>query len=126
LRRAPVPLAAAVAAACALGAGAAPAAAAGSYCSPTGDYCYSARDEHGVVRIRLVTFSFQEPVQVCVSHRKGRSCHSFTPRVTKHHIYGFTVRWSRYFPNHGPGTYRVRFRLPGATAFGSPLTFERG
>ena len=126
MRRAPRPLLTALVAACALGVWAAPAGAASVYCSPTGDYCYSAAAEHGVVRIRLSTFSFREPVEVCVSHRKGRECHSFTPRMAKHGLYSFAVRWSRYYPNHGPGTYRVRFRLPGATAFGDPLTFRRG
>jgi hypothetical protein len=44
----------------------------------------------------------------------------------KHGLFTFAVRWSRHFPNHGPGNYRVRFRLPGASAFGDPLTFRRG
>jgi hypothetical protein len=126
LRLAPRPLLAALGAACALAIAAPAALAAGTYCSPTGDYCYSARDEHGVVRIRLSTFSFREPVEVCVSHRKGRECRSFTPRPGRHGLSSFAVRWSRHYPNHGPGTYRVRFRLPGATAFGAPLTFRRG
>jgi hypothetical protein len=129
LRPASRPLLAALAAgaaACAFGVGAAPAGAKSVYCSPTGDYCYSAADERGVVRIRLSTFSFQEPVEVCVSHRKGRECRSFTPRKSKHGLFTFAVRWSRHFPNHGPGNYRVRFRLPGASAFGDPLTFRRG
>jgi hypothetical protein len=39
--------------------------------------------------------------------------------------FAFAVRWSRYFPNHGPGTYRVRFRLPGAPSFSPPLSFRR-
>jgi hypothetical protein len=109
-----------------LGVGVAPAGAASAYCSPTGDYCYSAGNERGVVRIRLTTFSFQEPVEVCVSHRKGRECRRFTPRRTRHDAFAFAVRWSRWFPNHGPGTYRVRFRLPGAPSFDPPLIFKRG
>jgi len=126
LPRAPGPIAAVLAAACIVGVSAAPAGADAAYCSPTGDYCYSAGAERGVVRIRLTTFSFQDPVEVCVSHRKGRECRSFTPRRTRHDAFAFAVRWSRHFPNHGPGTYRVRFRVPGAPSFGPPLTFKRG
>jgi hypothetical protein len=104
----------------------APAVAASGYCSPTGDYCYSARDERGVVRIRPTTFSFQDPVNVCVSHRKGRTCHRFTPRAQKHGIFGFAIRWSRSFPNHGPGNYRVRFALgTGTSGLGPGVTFRR-
>lgn len=99
--------------------------AASGYCSPTGDYCYAARHEAGVVRIRLTTFSFQDPVTVCVSHRKGRTCHRFTPRAQKHDLFGFAIRWSRSFPNHGAGTYRVRFAL-GGSALGPGVSFRRG
>jgi hypothetical protein len=100
--------------------------AASTYCSPTGDYCYSARDERGVVRIRLSTFSFTDPVNVCVSHLKGRTCHRFRPRTQKHGLYGFAIRWSAYFPNHGAGNYRVRFALGiGTSGLGPGVSFKR-
>jgi hypothetical protein len=109
-----------------LGATAAPASAASGYCSPTGDYCYSARAERGVVRLRLSTFSFSGDVEVCVSHRRGRACHRFALRRNRHDVYAFAVRWSRSFPNHGHGTYRVRFRVPGTpSALGPGATFRR-
>jgi hypothetical protein len=120
------PVLAALTVAAALGAAASPASAASSYCSPTGDFCLSAKAERGIVRLRLDTFSFTGKVEVCVSHGSDRDCARFTLRPRKSGLHYIAVRWSRHFPNHGPGTYTVRFRLPDGTALGRSVTFKRG
>ena len=100
-------------------------AAASSYCSPTGDYCHSAGERDGVVRITLDTFSFRGRVRVCVTGPEDRTtCRRFRLRAGKHGVYGFSVRWSTHFPDQGAGTYRVRFRYAG-TSLGPADTFRR-
>jgi hypothetical protein len=103
----------------------APAAAARvTYCSPTGDFCTSAAKVSGVRYLRVTSFAFKGRVRICVRYRKGGPvCHSF--RLTKSGpAYGLNVRWRRYYPDHGPGTYRVSFFL-GAQQLGPTLTFLR-
>lgn len=107
-------------------ASAAPAAATG-YCSPeTGDYCYSAVKKAGVVRIGLDTFSFTGKVKTCVTEPGGtKTCKRFTLKTKKSGIYGFSKRWSRYFPNGGKGTYKVTFAPAGMGPLGPGVTFKR-
>ncbi len=107
-------------------AAAAPAAAT-SYCSPeTGDYCYSALKQRGVVRIGLDTFSFTGRVRTCVTQPGGaRTCKRFTLRTKRSGIHGFRTRWSRHFPNGGKGTYKVTFAPAGMGRLGPGVTFRR-
>ena len=100
------------------------AAAASSYCSPTGDYCHAAVNRGGVVRIMFDTLAFRGRVRVCVTDPSGdRSCKRLRLR-SRNGGFGFTVRWSRHFPNGGPGRYRVRFHGGGAQ-LGPADTFRR-
>jgi hypothetical protein len=109
----------------ALALGAPAASAASSYCSSTGDVCYAARAAGGVVRLRLDTFSFTEPVRVCVTPPRGaRSCKSFRVFPRAGGIMGMNARWSAHFPNRGAGRYRVRFFVGGA-AIGPSVAFTR-
>lgn len=104
---------------------AAPASAASTYCSSTGDVCYSARRVDGVVRLRLDTFSFTGPVRVCVTPPRGaRACRSFRLFRRAGGLRGMNARWSAHFPNQGAGRYRVRF-LVGGTAIGPSVSFTR-
>lgn len=114
-----------LAAACALAA--APAAdARSSYCSPTGDYCYGVQQRDGVWRISLHTFSFRGRVRTCVTAPDGsRACRRFRVREQRGGIYGFRVRWSRWFPNRGLGRYRVTFAV-GGSKIGPGVSFRRG
>ena len=102
----------------------APAAAAKvSYCSPTGDYCTSARKVSGVRYLRISSFAFTGRVSICVRARKGGPvCHSFRLRKAGAGTYSINIRWRRYYPNRGPGTYRVSFFL-GTQQLGPTLTF---
>lgn len=112
------------------GAAPAPAAAASSYCSPTGDYCYSAGVRKGAVRLVLGTFSFRGRVRVCVTPPDGDTpdCRAFRLGKTKNGIYEVDVKWSAHFPRRGPGTYRVTFApaTTGGAKLGPGATFRRG
>jgi hypothetical protein len=95
-----------------------------SYCSSTGDFCTSVAKVQGVRYLRITSFAFRGRVKICVRARKGGPvCHSF--RLTKAGpAYGLNVRWRRYYPDRGPGTYRVSFFL-GAQQLGPALSFVR-
>jgi hypothetical protein len=108
-----------------LGLGAGTASAASQHCSSTGDVCYGARTAGGVVRLRLDTFSFTQPVRVCVTPPRGaRACKAFRLFRRPAGLYGMNARWSAHFPDRGAGAYRVRF-LVGGTAIGPAVTFTR-
>ena len=101
--------------------------AASSFCSPTGDFCYSAKKRDGVVRLGLGTFSFRGTVDVCVTAPdKTRSCKPFR-LLERRGFYEIDARWSAHFPRKGPGTYRVTFaaRQVGTT-FRPAVTFRLG
>jgi hypothetical protein len=95
------------------------------YCSPTGDYCTSVARIHGAVFLRLGTFSFRGRVRICVTDPEGKQvCRRFLlRRVPGRTLYEVKVRWHQRYPNAGPGTYRVTFRV-GATRLGPVLTFR--
>ena len=100
--------------------------AASSYCSPTGDYCHSATERDGAVRLAFTTFSFRGRLRVCVTGPAGeKSCKRFRLRERASGTFSFSVRWSRHFPDQGAGTYRVAFRR-GGTRLGPRDTFRRG
>ncbi len=108
-----------------LGLGAGTAAAASTYCSASGDVCYAARNQGGVVRLRLDTFSFPGPVRVCVTPPRGpRECRDFRLTVRTDGVRGMNVRWSRHFRNQGAGSYRVRFLVNGSV-IGPSVSFRR-
>jgi hypothetical protein len=95
-----------------------------AFCSPTGDFCFSARRVGGRVTLQLDTFSFRGRVRTCVRPPAGspEACRAFRLRHRGNGLFGFRARWSAHFPNPGPGTYRVRFSYQG-TRLGSPVTF---
>ena len=95
-----------------------------AYCSPTGDYCTSIVKRGGVVNLRIGTqAAYFRRYRLCVSPPTGRrTCRTFRLRRDRR-IYGSTVRWSRYFPNRGRGTYRVAWYAQ--TRLGPALDFRR-
>ena len=100
--------------------------AASSYCSPSGDVCYSAVKRAGVVRLALGTFSFRGTVDVCVTPPgSARTCKPFRLRERRG-ISAIDARWSAHFPRRGAGTYRVTFasRQAGGVAFTPAVTFR--
>ena len=99
------------------------ASAASSYCSPSCDYCTSTQRVGGAVMLRLTTFSFSEPVRICVTGPNGRRvCKTFRP-AKRGATWQVNVRWHRHFPNAGRGRYRVGFFL-GRTRLGPVLDFR--
>lgn len=102
------------------------ASAANAYCSPTGDFCVSAAKRNGIRYLSLRTFAHRGRVQVCVTHDgQQRDCRRFRLRLMSAGIYAFERRWSKHFPNHGPGRYRVTFRQP-AFQIGPTIGFRLG
>jgi hypothetical protein len=101
--------------------------AADTYCSPSGDVCTSVAKQRGVRYLQLQTFSFQGPVRITVRHLDSdtRDTRSFRLRQTGSGIYAVKARWTKAFPNHGPGRYRVTFRAAG-TQIGPVLGFRFG
>ena len=100
--------------------------AASSYCSPSGDFCYSAKKRDGVVRLALGTFSFRGTVDVCVTAPdEAHSCKGFRLRERRG-LLEVDARWSAHFPRKGPGTYRVTFaaRQVGTEAFRPSVMFR--
>ncbi len=104
----------------------APAAARSSFCSPTGDFCIRIASQDGSPLMSIGTFAHRGRYSLCVTAPDGsRACRRFllTPEV--HDLFGSHVRWSRHYPDRGPGTYRVRWRQAG-TNLGPRLSFRRG
>jgi len=92
------------------------------YCSPTGDYCTSAQNQAGAVKLTLSTFSFSGRYRLCVKPTVGaRACKSFPVR-RRGDVWRSVVTWHRNFPNRGTGFYRVTWFYGGAR-LGPPLTF---
>lgn len=99
--------------------------AASSHCSPTGDYCYSAKKRDGAVRLALATFSFRGSVDVCVTAPDAsRTCKAFRLRESRG-LFAIDARWSAHFPRKGAGTYRVTFAAEDVgSAFRPAVTFR--
>ncbi len=96
-----------------------------SYCSPTGDYCTSAKRKGGEVLLRIGTFSFRGTYRLCVRAPDGSAaCKRFALRRGRAGIYASSKGWSRHFPNKGAGVYRVRWQKFGAN-LGPRLSFRR-
>jgi hypothetical protein len=100
------------------------ASAASRFCSPTGDFCTSTQRISGAVYLRLSTFSFRGPVNVCVTEPRGiRQCRTFRLRQ-RGSVWQLSLRWASYFSPAGPGRYRVAFFL-GPTRLGPVLDFRK-
>lgn len=105
----------------------APAVAASSACAPeTGDWCTSVQKRAGRRYLTLTTFSFRGTVRICVRGPERRTCRTARLRATRDGIFQARLRWSRSFPDQGPGRYRVTF-APSVTGaqLGPTLSFAR-
>ena len=102
------------------------ASAASSYCSTSGDVCYSARSAPPV-KLRLgLAAKYFDRFRLCVTGPEGtRDCKRFAVRLMANRIYGRSVRWSRHFPNRGHGVYRVRWLQQDGSRLGPAVTFRR-
>ncbi len=102
--------------------------AATSYCSPeTGDFCIGAVKRNGVRYISMTSFAHRGLVRVCITKGTSRDCRRFRLRrlPDASGLYEFRARWSRHFPNRGPGRYLVRFSQAGVR-IGPTLSFRLG
>ena len=96
-----------------------------TYCSPTGDYCTSAKRKGGDVLLRIGTFSFRGTYRLCVRAPDGSAtCKRFRLRRDRAGVYSSAKGWSRHFPNKGGGVYRVRWQKFGGN-LGPRLSFRR-
>jgi hypothetical protein len=95
------------------------------YCSPSGDLCYAVVRRQGQIVLRIDTIERYFPrYTLCVTSPRGRrACGSF-PIFRNRSLWTSAVRWQRQFPDHGPGRYRVSWRL-GSRPLGPALTFRR-
>ncbi len=95
-----------------------------SYCSRSGDLCYGVMRPSGAVVLRIDTFArYFARYRLCVTDPSGRrSCRSF-PIRRRGRLYGSSVRWSRNFPQRGPGVYRAAW-FAFRSRLGPVLTFR--
>ena len=96
-----------------------------SYCSPTGDYCTSAKRKGGDVLLRIGSFGFRGAYRLCVRAPDGSAaCKRFSLRRDRAGVYASSKGWSRHFPDKGAGVYRVRWQKFGRN-LGPRLSFRR-
>jgi hypothetical protein len=107
---------------------AAPAAPAGqsriaSHCSASGDVCYGIFSSNALYRFRLTTAArYFSHYRICVRPAGlTGTCKRFPVRKVGA-SWGGTVIWERNFPQRGPRTYRVTWKL-GARRLGPSLSF---
>ena len=95
-----------------------------SYCSTSGDVCFGVIDRSGAVYLELSTAArYFARHRLCVRPPTGvERCGSFPVR-RRSDGWGSAVKFSRQFPNVGPGTYRVTWKL-GAQRLGPTLRFR--
>ena len=79
-----------------------------SYCSESGDVCASTERVDGVRKLRIsLGAKYFDRYTLCVTAPNGaRTCERFSIE-RQNGAFGDTVRWSRHFPNEGPGAYTV-------------------
>ncbi len=99
--------------------------AAETYCSSTGDICVGANRVDGVRLLRISTFGrYFSQVSICVDPPRGANkCVQQTIK-RKDTFYGTSVVWARAFPNHGRGTYFVRFYIRHGSRVGKLISFR--
>jgi hypothetical protein len=90
-----------------------------TYCSVTGDICQSTtRGAHGVRMLRItLAAKYFDTYSICVAPPQKSpfnvNCKNhFKIRATGA-TFGSSIRWSRNFPNRGPGIYTVSWRTSG-------------
>lgn len=93
---------------------AAPGAKANAYCSPTGDYCFSAARVHERVVLQLnAAAHYWRKIEICVTPPAGGPTCRAAPFRSLRRTDQARVIWARAFPYGGPGRYGVEFRGDG-------------
>jgi hypothetical protein len=101
-----------------------------SYCSTSGDVCYGIFNRSGKVYLEITTVArYFNRYTLCVRRLPPRStpeyaqrCGSF-PVLRQGPTWGSRVNYARQYPLKFAGTYRVTWRLGGAS-LGPPLRFR--
>src|SRR3954451_3733092 len=77
-----------------------------TYCSKSGDVCYSAKGSPIKFRITTAAKYFSR-YRLCVTNPHGvRECHRFRIKPAAGGTYASVVTWPKYFRYGGKGTYR--------------------
>lgn len=87
-----------------------------AYCSPSGDYCMSARkNADGVRRLKFATFSFRGRIKVCVKAPDDTKKCIFDRLRDRNDdgVWVSNLRWRSHFPNKGKGAYTVWWKKSG-------------
>lgn len=87
-----------------------------AYCSPSGDFCEGVEPKKPRVTLGIHTFSFRGRYRLCTrfATEKGYSCRTFRLRAERNGVYGFSVRWQRYFPHQRRGRYFAKWKKAGS------------
>ena len=95
-----------------------------SYCSESGDVCFSTTMRNGVRKLRIgLAAKYFSRYKLCViSPDDSRDC--ITRRIRDlGKTYGDSVNWSEHFPDGGEGAYKVIWRQ-GGNRLGKVLGFH--
>jgi hypothetical protein len=96
------------------------------YCSKSGDICQSTQKVDGKRKLRMATIEkYFDRFNLCVTAPDGsRRCEEFKMKKNGA-VWSRSVRWSKQFPNKGPGAYTVVWKVDGSRV-GKRLGFHRG
>lgn len=93
------------------------------YCAPGGDFC-EAIVTRGGVRYISVYISSTRSITLCVTGpSRQKYCDPIRLKSNGDGTYSTTIRWTAYFPNEGPGIYRVHFAQSCCGIY-RPMTFR--
>ena len=84
-------------------------------CNATDDACWSIKRRGHDVLLRAAGYYEGPTYELCVrAPDRSLTCHEFPLDPDTGDLRSSRVRWSRRFPDKGPGIYRVSWNLPGA------------
>jgi hypothetical protein len=99
-----------------------------AFCSPSGDVCFGVINRSGAVYLELSTaVHYFDRYRLCLRPPRGGAAGRLRcgvyPVVRRGAAWGSSIKFSRQFPNVGPGTYRATWKLD-AQPLGPTLHFQ--